>query len=124
MKVYSTSHFRLYERDFEGNWDYFISSTPFPFDTIDGLLQLHYSERRAILEILEDSDGIVAIQLGDRVYGFEYVLEAQEEGMRHYRLLNANFEDPSSVSIQNIEKKKEDIRNRFVKKALLNKKED
>ena len=100
MKIYSTSYFKVYHKDFEGNWDYLISETPLNFGAIEGILQLNYKERIQILEIIERSNGIVAINLGGEEYGFELCFIAQEEGVRHYRLLDAKFEDISTSEIE------------------------
>ena len=100
MKVYSTSYFKVYHKDFEGIWDYLISETPLNFGAIEGLLQLNYKERIQILEIIERSNGVVAIDLGGEIYGFELCFIAQEEGVRHYRLLDAKFEDISTSEIE------------------------
>ena len=109
MKVYSTSYFKVYHKDFEGNWDYLISETPLNFGAIEGLLLLNYKERIQILEIIERSKGIVAINLGGETYGFEYVFIAQEEGQHHYRLLDAKFEDVS-VSDAEIKQKEQETK--------------
>lgn len=103
MKVYSTSYFKVYHKDFEGNWDYLISETPLNFGAIEGLLQLNYKERTQILEIIERSNGVVAIDLGGEEYGFELCFIAQDEGVHHYRLLDAKFED---ISVDTVEYKK------------------
>ena len=107
MKVYSTSYFKVYHKDFEGNWDYLISETPLNFGAIEGLLLLNYKERIQILEIIERSNGIVAINLGGEVYGFELCFIAQEEGVRHYRLLDAKFEDISVDTVEYKQSQKE-----------------
>lgn len=105
MKVYSTSYFKVYHKDFEGNWDYLISETPLEMGAIEGLLNLNYQERIQVLEILERGDGIQAINVGDKTYGFEYVGE-METSSRKYRLLSAKFEDISTTEIATIEKPK------------------
>ena len=115
MKVYSTSYFKVYHKDFEGNWDYLISETPLNFGAIEGLLLLNYKERIQILEIIERSKGIVAINLGNETYGFEYCFETKVEGQHPYRLLNAKFEDISVSDVeirQNEQEKKREERKR------------
>ena len=107
MKVYSTSYFKVYHKDFEGNWDYLISETPLNFGAIEGLLLLNYKERIQILEIIERSNGVVAIDLGGEEYGFELCFIAQEEGVRHYRLLDAKFEDISVDTVEYKQNQKE-----------------